>query len=376
MELLNKIFFKKKILIYGLGRTGYSSLVFLKKNNEVKFYDDYQNNINKNLKKNFFISKKKIYKFKFDYIVISPGINIDKCTLKSFLKKNRNKIYTDLDIFYSHYSKNVIIAITGTNGKSTTAKLLSEIINKNKRDSRLVGNIGKSILREKKISKKTIFVVEASSYQIEYSKIFKPNYAILLNISPDHLERHKTFKNYLNAKLKLFYSQKKNDFSFFNRKKILTLKGFKRVKIKSKIINVKDNLNYKDKQYIKNNYFNNRNNQQNLSFIFSICKKLKINKNYIFKVVNNFKGLKFRQEVIYNSKKLKIINDSKSTSFSSSINLLESLNNIFWILGGLPKKGDKLNLIKNKNIKKAYVYGNKKNFFIKNFKKKNYISKI
>ena len=248
--------------------------------------------------------------------------------------------------------------------------MLSEIINKNKRDSRLVGNIGKSILREKKISKKTIFVVEASSYQIEYSKIFKPNYAILLNISPDHLERHKTFKNYLNAKLKLFYSQKKNDFSFFNRKKILTLKGFKRVKIKSKIINVKDNLNYKDKQYIKNNYFNNRNNQQNLSFIFSICKKLKINKNYIFKVVNNFKGLKFRQEVIYNSKKLKIINDSKSTSFSSSINLLESLNNIFWILGGLPKKGDKLNLIKNKNIKKAYVYGNKKNFFIKNFKKK------
>ena len=255
MELLNKIFFKKKILIYGLGRTGYSSLVFLKKNNEVKFYDDYQNNINKNLKKNFFISKKKIYKFKFDYIVISPGINIDKCTLKSFLKKNRNKIYTDLDIFYSHYSKNVIIAITGTNGKSTTAKLLSEIINKNKRDSRLVGNIGKSILREKKISKKTIFVVEASSYQIEYSKIFKPNYAILLNISPDHLERHKTFKNYLNAKLKLFYSQKKNDFSFFNRKKILTLKGFKRVKIKSKIINVKDNLNYKDKQYIKKSRF-------------------------------------------------------------------------------------------------------------------------
>ena len=286
MELLNKIFFKWKIFPF----------LFETKNNEVKFYDDYQNNINKNLKKNFFISKKKIYKFKFDYIVISPGINIDKCTLKSFLKKNRNKIYTDLDIFYSHYSKNVIIAITGTNGKSTTAKLLSEIINKNKRDSRLVGNIGKSILREKKISKKTIFVVEASSYQIEYSKIFKPNYAILLNISPDHLERHKTFKNYLNAKLKLFYSQKKNDFSFFNRKKILTLKGFKRVKIKSKIINVKDNLNYKDKQYIKNNYFNNRNNQQNLSFIFSICKKLKINKNYIFKVVNNFKKLFITQK--------------------------------------------------------------------------------
>ena len=84
MYQLNKIFFKKKILIYGLGISGYSSLNFLKKKNHVKFFDDdYQKFKNKNLKK-FFISSKKIYKYNFDYIIISPGINLEKCNLKSF----------------------------------------------------------------------------------------------------------------------------------------------------------------------------------------------------------------------------------------------------------------------------------------------------
>ena len=122
---------------------------------------------------------------------------------------------------------------------------------------------------------------------------------------------------------------------------------------------------------IKNVYFDNKNNQQNLSYIFAICKKLKIKKKNILKTTNNFKGLKFRQQMIYNSKKLTIINDSKSTSFSSSINLINSLNNIFWILGGLPKKGDKFKLIKNKKlVLRAFIYGKKKNFFIKNLKNK------
>jgi len=371
MYQLNKIFFKKKILIYGLGISGYSSLNFLKKNNYVKFFDDdYQKFKNKNLKK-FFISSKKIYKYNFDYIIVSPGINLEKCNLKNFLKKNKKKIFTDLDIFYCNNFRNLIIAVTGTNGKSTTVKLLSDIIKSTKKDVRLVGNIGKSILNEKKISKKTIFVVEASSYQIEYSKIFKAKYALLLNINPDHLERHKTFKKYLNAKFKLFYNQKKGDFAFFNKKSFLIKKELKNKNIKSKIINVEDKLNSSYRKLIKNEYFNNKNNQQNLSYIFAICKKLKIDKKNIIKITNSFKGLKFRQQIIYNSKKLTIINDSKATSFSSSINLINSLNNIFWILGGLPKKGDKFKLIKNKKlVLRAFIYGKKKNFFIKNLKNK------
>jgi len=371
MDQLRKIFFKKKILIYGLGISGYSSLKFLKKKNHIKFFDDnYQNFKNKKLKK-FFISQKKIYEYGFDYIIISPGINLEKCDLKNFLNKNKDKIFTDLDVFYSNNFNNIIIAVTGTNGKSTTVKLLSDIIKSTKKDVRLVGNIGKSILSEKKITKKTIFVVETSSYQIEYSKIFKAKYAILINISPDHLERHKTFKKYLNTKLKLIYNQEKGDFAFFNKKNILIKKELKNKNIKSKVINVDDVLNLNYNKQIKNEYFNNKNNQQNLSYVFAICKKLKINKKNILKIINNFSGLKFRQEIVYNSKKLAIINDSKSTSFSSTINLISSMNNVFWILGGLPKEGDKFKFNKNKNLNlKAFIYGKQKKFFIKNLKNK------
>ena len=82
--------------------------------------------------------------------------------------------------------------------------------------------------------------------------------------------------------------------------------------------------------------------------------------------VNSFKGLDFRQQIIYKNKLVTIINDSKSTSFSSSINLLKSYNNIYWILGGIAKKGDKFNLNSKycKNIK-SYIFGKDKNFFIK-----------
>ena len=87
MHQLHKIFFKKKVLIYGLGISGYSSLKFLKKNNHTRFFDDnYQKFKNKEIKK-YFISRNKIYKYGFDYIIISPGINLEKCHLKNFLKK-------------------------------------------------------------------------------------------------------------------------------------------------------------------------------------------------------------------------------------------------------------------------------------------------
>ena len=217
MEDIKNIFIKKKILIYGLGKSGLSSYHFLKKNNNLYLYDDTKVIKNKRIKK-IFIKPENISKNNFDFIVISPGININQCPLKNFLKKNLKKIITDLDIFYSHYYKNRNITITGTNGKSTTAKILFDILKNQKFDVRLTGNIGNPILAEKKITSKTIFVIEASSYQIEYSKRFKANYALILNITPDHLERHRTFINYVKSKFKLFSNQTKQDYSFFDIK--------------------------------------------------------------------------------------------------------------------------------------------------------------
>ena len=355
----HNIFLNKKILIYGLGKSGLSTFNFLRKNNRVIKYDD-------KIKTNY----KEIKKIKFDHIILSPGIDIKKCTLSSFLRKNYRKIYTDLDIFYSHYKKNNKITITGTNGKSTTAKILYEVLKAQKTDVRLVGNIGNPILLEKNITNKTVFVIEASSYQLEYSKLFKSNISMILNISPDHLDRHKTVSKYVNAKFKLVKNQSKKDLTILNVgnfyiKRQLKLKSFHPKIIR---INKKTNINFINK--VKNKYFTTDGNKENLQFIFAVMKILKLKKHFLFKTLEKFKGLNYRQEIIYNSKKLTIINDSKATSFSSSQSLLGSLNNVYWIVGGLAKKDDKL-LLKKKNnqIIRAYIFGKDKVFFINKLKK-------
>ena len=369
MKKKQKIFSKKKILIYGLGKTGVSSHLFLKKNNETLLFDDIKKNLIIN--KKFFINKKKIYKYNFDYILVSPGINIRKCSLKKYISKNLNKVITDLDIFYSHYFKNKIISITGTNGKSTTAQILFQVLKDQKKDVRLVGNIGNPILNEKKVTPKTIFVIEASSYQLEYSKIFKANYAAILNISPDHIERHGNLNNYVKSKFKLIKNQNEKDFSFLDFKNKYLKKFLKQNKSKSKMINVHKKLFSENIAKIKNPYFLTNGNKQNLSFVCAISKKLGIRQSQLLKTVNKFKGLNFRQQVIYKNKNFKVINDSKATSFSSTINILESLNKVHWLLGGIPKSGDNFYMSKKECINfKAYIYGKNKNHFIKILKNK------
>ncbi len=365
------IFVKKKILIYGLGKSGLSSYLFLKKKNDIYLYDDNKNIIkNKKIKK-LLIKSNHINRINFDFIVISPGINIKKCHLKAFLKKNLKKIITDLDIFYSHYSKNKNITITGTNGKSTTAKILFDVLKNQKKDARLTGNIGNPILTEKKITPKTIFVIEASSYQIEYSKNFKANYAVILNITPDHLERHGTFANYIKAKFKLIRTQTNKDFSFLNVNNKLLKKEIKKNKLNSKIIKINIKPMNQDLLKIKNTYFLTEGNKQNLLHVFAVAKKLGVKKSVLFKTINNFKGLKFRQQIIYESKKFTLINDSKATSYLSSINILKSLKKVYWIVGGIPKFGDKFLMSKNQCSNfKAYIFGKNKNSFIKELKKK------
>ena len=210
------IFNHKKILVYGLGKSGLSTFKFLKKKNDIYLYDDKKVTDNNKTIKKCLISYQALLKKSIDYIIISPGIDINKCSLRNYLKKNYKKINTDLDIFYNTYSKNKNIAITGTNGKSTTARILYEVLRDQNLDARIVGNIGNPILSEKNITSKTIFVVEVSSYQLEYSKLFKSNISVILNISPDHLERHKTLKNYIKAKFKIVKNQTKKNFAILN----------------------------------------------------------------------------------------------------------------------------------------------------------------
>ena len=361
----------KNILIYGLGLSGHSCLQYLCKKNNVKVYDD--NYLLKNSKnKNLFLTKNQIFKSKFDFIIISPGIDIQKCKLNSYLLNNQNKIVTELDIFYLSYPDNKKITITGTNGKSTTCQMLYNIFKLKKYDVRLVGNIGRSPLEEKKIKKQTIFIIEASSYQISYSKYFKTDYAVILNLNIDHLERHKDLDKYAQAKIKLICDQEKNKLSFIEKNNFIINRNIlKKKNIKSKVIKITYNKNNFFKKKINNYYLLDNNNLNNIHFIYKISKIFKISNNVIFKSLNLFKGLKFRKQIIYNKLNLKIINDSKSTSFSSTSGLLSTYTNIYWIVGGKFKKGDKFILEKKyyKNIK-AYVIGLNKNYFINQFKNK------
>ncbi len=368
--LSENTFINKKILIYGLGLSGKSCLKYLKKKNCITVFDD--NKSLRNVKnKSFFLNKKKIIKKKFDYIILSPGIDIKSCRLRKYLNKNKKKIITELDVFYSIYSKNVKITITGTNGKSTTCSMLYEIFKLNKIDVRLVGNIGTPPLLEKKINDKTIFIIEASSYQIFYSKYFKTDYAVILNLSVDHLERHGSMDSYAKAKLKLIFNQDKNKQSYVEKNNLIIKKNILKKNLKSKINKINYNKDNFFKKKIKNIYLLDKNSLKNIHFIYTICKKFKFSDKKIFKSLNNYKGLKFRKQIIYNDNNTKIINDSKSTSFSSTSGLLTSYKNIYWIVGGKHKKGDRFELDKKyyKNIF-AYIIGLNKNFFAKQFRKK------
>mgnify|MGYP006081324605 CR=1 FL=1 len=370
MNLLSSNFYNKKIFIYGLARTGTSTLNFLKnKGNKLICWDD-KPEVRKKINKNFLLkSTKQLNNNSFDFIVISPGINKNHCSIKNFLNKNTSKIITDLDIFYSFNYFNKIISITGTNGKSTTCKLLYEIFKASGYEVQLGGNIGRPLLDLNRLKKNGLFILELSSYQLDYTKYFRSNHAAILNISSDHLERHKNVKNYINSKVKIFKFQRKTDTAYLNG----TNKYFSKIKkdFKSKIKIIKLRNIYKLKKKITNNYLLTSNNLENLAFVLNITKEFKLNKKIFFKVINKFRGLPHRQEKIYKGKKIICINDSKATSFDASKQALNSYKNIFWILGGINKKNDKIYFKKlKKNIVQAYIFGKNKNFFIKKLKNK------
>ncbi|MDC0472580.1 UDP-N-acetylmuramoyl-L-alanine--D-glutamate ligase [Pelagibacteraceae bacterium] len=362
-------FSKKSFAIYGLGLTGKSVIKFLKKQSVSNYvaWDDLKKNRDQFKKKNisnFFLKSLNTV----DYIIISPGIDIKKTKFKKIILKNKHKIITDLDLFYLLNKKCKTVVVTGTNGKSTTCKLLEHVLKKNKINVKLGGNIGKPIL-SLNINKKTIVIIEASSFQLHYSKFIKPKYAMILNITKDHLDWHGSMQNYLNSKLKIFLFQDKNDYAFLADKNLINKFNNRNSSSKLKVVNIF--LSNKIKKQIINRYLKSKSNEKNISFVYKFCQVLKIKENLIIKSLNTFQGLPHRHEIFYKFKNFTFINDSKATSFEASKFALESNSNIFWIVGGLPKLGDQFFLKKLKgNIIKSYIIGKNISFFKKQLKNK------
>jgi len=364
-----------RFCVYGLGATGQSVINYL--NRERKYFSDYYVWDDDAAKRNFFgvhKNEKKV-KAKFseiidftDFIVLSPGISLKKAKLKKKLIKNRHKIITDLDLFYLLNPEIKTIVVTGTNGKSTTCKILEHILRKNNINVRLGGNIGKPVL-DLDLKNKPLVIIEASSFQLAYSKYIKPDYALILNVTKDHLDWHGSYKNYVDSKFKIFSKQKRNNFAFINNK--ILLKKFKKEKYKSKLEFVNIESYNKIKKGIKNDYLNSESNEENMSFIYALSKILKIDETSLVNSLKSFKGLPHRHEIFYKKGNKIFINDSKATSFEATKSALRSNKNIFWIVGGLPKVGNKFQLggVK-KNIIKAYIIGKNISFFRKQIGKK------
>ncbi len=361
------------LCVYGLGKTGVSVIKYLKRKGFTDFYFWDDNKVSRsNLGINSSRKEEENIFSHFldvsDYIILSPGININKAHLKKKLIENRQKIITDLDLLYIFNPEIKTIIITGTNGKSSSCKILEHILKKNKFNVKLGGNIGKPVL-DLNLKDKPLLIIEASSFQLAYSKFIKPHQAVILNINKDHLDWHGSFKNYLNAKFKIFANQNNNNFAFLNNKILIKKFVKERYKSKLKIVNLKKYLIIKDK--IKNNYLKLKVNDENMSFVYALSKIFNINQKSFLKSLSSFKGLPHRQELFYKKKNIVFINDSKATSFDSSKFALINRKNIYWIIGGLPKKGDKIKLGNlKKNITKAYIIGKHMKFFQKQLKGK------
>ena len=358
---------KLTFLVYGLGSTGLSVIKYFKKrkiynfsvwDDDLKLRKKFKSKSTSNLRNALENS---------DYIVLSPGISLKKTKYKKDLFKFKKKIITDIDLLYLSNLKFKSIVVTGSNGKSTTCKLISHLLKKNKFKVNLGGNIGTPVLNLK-IKKNIFFVIEASSFQLSHSKFIHPDYAILLNIVNDHLDWHGSKQAYIKSKLKIFDLQTRNNFALVNE----DLRDiFKRKKYLSKLISIKFKDYKKIKFKIENDYLKSNTNDENMNFVYTLSKLLKINKSSFIKSMNSFLGLPHRYEVFLKKKDITFINDSKATSLQATKFALASSKNIFWILGGLPKDKDKIDLryIKN-NIIKSYIIGKNINFFKKQLKNK------
>ncbi|MBO7527062.1 MAG: UDP-N-acetylmuramoyl-L-alanine--D-glutamate ligase, partial [Clostridia bacterium] len=206
MEVVGKSF-----LVYGMGASGQSAYEFLNKHGASVFLysDKNSNNIkNINLVKKF----SDVLKQKFDYVVLSPGIQIIGNKNIKKLKQNGAILISEMELGYL-FCKGKFIAITGTNGKTTCVSLLNHVLSK-KYKTFLCGNIGIPITSIcDKTDENSIVICEVSSFMLEIvSQNFTPDIAGILNITPDHISRHKTFDNYYKIKLKITQFQRENQY--------------------------------------------------------------------------------------------------------------------------------------------------------------------
>ncbi|WP_020005820.1 UDP-N-acetylmuramoyl-L-alanine--D-glutamate ligase [Brachyspira innocens] len=310
-------------------------------------------------------------------IIISPGIPHTIEIVKE-AKRRGIKIIGEIEFAYNLLPNRNYIAVTGTDGKTTTVTLIHKIISSYKK-ARLVGNVGNTFSKEvETIEPDEDIVLELSSFQLETVEKFHAHIAAVLNIAEDHLDRYKDIEEYFNAKKNISINQNKNDFLILNYDNIYTNIWYNEFNnnckmklltfsLKSKFADIYYNeedeyIYYENEKLfsIKERKILGKHNVANILAAVLVCLKDNIPVEYIEHVVNNFKGIEHRVELVAEINGVKYINDSKATSMNAVMSALKSFDkDIILIMGGRNKNIDftSLNNLIESRVKKLILIG-------------------
>lgn len=370
----------KKVLVYGLGVTGISSVKALDKlGYDVYTYDKNKKNIKELEGYNYSpISDSKINDLKVDFVIKSPGIKPSDEVVKILEKEN--EIISDIEASERLFADKEKIAITGTNGKTSTTSMVAHIINECGENAYTVGNIGEGILWQMD-EKKGVFVEELSSFQLHDTSTYKPHIGAILNIKEDHIDWHGSFDDYIKSKLKLAANQDENDFLVINHEDEITMKdkdGFKAQIYEFSSLNevnkglyLKDNKIYLNDRDIKNKEILDvrdlavigRHNYENVMAAILLTYLYGIALEDIVKAIKTFKSISHRLEYVRTLSGIDFYNDSKGTNVDSSVKAIESFARpIIIIAGGYDKHIDYTDFVKafKKNGKLMVLMGETK----------------
>ncbi len=292
-------------------------------------------------------------------IVKSPGIP-EKSGIIKELRKREIEIISEIEFAYRHKGDSKIIAITGSNGKTTTTAMIYHLCKEAALDCAMVGNIGYSFARQVALQPKKIYVAEISSFQLDDIKTFRPDVAILTNITEDHLDRYEyNFENYIKSKFNIIKYQTGNDVFIYNADDETTIKYLNKFLNSTNPLPISMRKSLPEGAYITNSEMHikwqneemtmsvedfavkGKHNQYNTMAAGLSAVVMDIRKEKIRDAVQTFESLEHRMEKVATIKGVEFINDSKATNTNSTWYALESMTKpTILILGGVDKGND------------------------------------
>ncbi len=357
---------QKKLIILGGGESGVGAAILAKQQGYNVFLSDggqlkaiYKKDLD-NLQIDYEEGSHNVERIlAADEVVKSPGIP-EKNEMVKAIRSKGIQIISEIELAYRHKGTSKIIAITGSNGKSTTTSLIYHICKTANLDCALVGNIGYSFARQVAENPKEWYIAEISSFQLDDIKEFRAEVSVLLNITEDHLDRYEyKFENYVNSKFKIVQNQTKNDYFIYNdddeviTQKIPSLTLYTNPLPFSMKHEVKKGGNIKGDQMmlriqeervsmsIYDFALKGKHNQCNTMAAGIAAATIGIRKEKIREAVKNFHSLEHRMEFVAMVRGVEFINDSKATNVNSTWYALESMGKpTILILGGTDKGND------------------------------------